>query len=219
MSSIRVLVAEDEPLFRDMLRIALSAQPALEVVGVAADGETALKLGRELTPDVVLLDIELGRGPNGIQVAQSLRKELSQIGIVLLSNHRDKQYLASLRQNDAGGWSYLLKRSVSDASTLARAIEGVYRGLMVLDPAVALGLHPREGSRLARLTPRQLEVLGLMAQGYNNAAIAEQLVLSEKSVENYINAIYQELNIFRTEEPVHPRVRAVLAYLQESGER
>jgi len=134
---------------------------------------------------------------------------------VILSLHKDKEYLGGLSAEEASGWSYLLKQSVSDTSALGRAIEGSASGFVVLDPEVVNSLRPRQGSFAARLTPRQLEVLGLMAQGYNNTAIAEKLVLGHKSVENYINAIYQELNLNQSD-TVHPRVSAVLSYIQDS---
>lgn len=129
--------------------------------------------------------------------------------------HRDKQYIASLPLDKAGGWSYLLKQSVTDASALVRAIEGSVAGLVVMDPAIIHSLRPRDQSQVERLSPRLRDVLELIAQGYNNAAIAQKLVISEKSVENYINALFQELGITREGE-VHPRVKAVLLYLDQT---
>lgn len=212
---IRVLIVEDEGLFRDLLRRVLSGEPRLEVVGAAADGETAVRLARELAPQVVLMDIELAGEMDGVTAGKRIKEERLETGIVLLSAHKEKEYLASVPLGQAAGWSYLLKQSVADASALVRAIQGSASGLMVLDPAIVAGLKPREGSRLARLTARQREVLELMAQGYNNAAIAEKLHVGEKSVENYINAIYQELQLSGGER-VHPRVKATLIYLEES---
>ncbi len=109
-----------------------------------------------------------------------------------------------------------MKRSVSDADALARAIEGAASGLVVMDPSVVDSLRPRKGSVTAGLTPRQQEVLSMMVQGYNNAAIADKLVLGTKSVENYINAIYQELSL-NHKGPLHPRVQAVLNYMRDSA--
>ncbi len=212
---IKVLICEDQGLFRDLLRITLSSQPRVEVVGAVADGVSAIRMAGELKPEVVLMDIELGCEPDGIEAGRQIRRESPKTGIVILSMHKDKEYVASLPSSQASGWSYLLKQSVSDVEALVRGIEGAAAGLMVLDPAVVEGLKPVEGSRLSRLTHRQREVLALIAEGYNNSAIAERLVLNEKSVENYINALYQELGI-RRDEPVHPRVKAVLLYLEES---
>jgi DNA-binding NarL/FixJ family response regulator len=105
---------------------------------------------------------------------------------------------------------------VNDAGALVRAIEGAAAGLVVMDPCVVDSMKPRTGSTTGRLTPRQQEVLAMMAQGYNNAAIAERLVLGTKSVENYINAIYQELGLSH-DGSLHPRVQAVLSYIRDSA--
>ena len=163
----------------------------------------------------MLMDIELGSDPNGIDTGRLIKEENPKEGIVILSVHRDKEYIGNLSREEASGWSYLLKQSVGDTSALGRAIEGSASGFVVLDPEVVAGLRPRQGSFSARLTPRQQEVLSLMAQGYNNSAIAEKLVLGHKSVENYINAIYQELNLTQSDH-IHPRVSAVLNYIQDS---
>lgn len=211
----RVMVVEDEGLFREMLSLSLKAQNGLEVVGTAGDGASAIRLAKEVSPDVIIMDIELGDGPNGIEAGIAIKGEDSKTGIVILSSHKEKQYLMSIPMAKASGWSYLLKQSVSDLGALTRAIEGAVSGLMVIDPQLAASLLPRKGSRLESLTARQRDVLELMAQGYNNRAIAEKLVLGEKSVENYINAIYQQLQVNR-EDPVHPRVKAVLLFLEES---
>ena len=212
---IDVLIVEDEGLFRDMLKISLSSFSNFQVVDAVGSGDAALRATKELKPDVVLMDIELGSEPNGIETGRLIREENPKIGIVILSIHKDKEYISNLSLEEAPGWSYLLKQSVGDTSALSRAIEGSASGFVVLDPEVVSGLRPRQGSFAARLTPRQQEVLSLMAQGYNNAAIAEKLVLGHKSVENYINAIYQELNLTQGDR-THPRVSAVLNYIQDS---
>lgn len=211
----KVMVVEDEGLFRDMLRVSLDGQRGFQIVGMAADGATAVRLARDLEPDVVLMDIELGSRPNGIEAGIRIKEENPGIGIVVLSNHREKEYLANIPPAQLGGWSYLMKRSVGDLSALARAVEGAAAGFTVLDSALVSALGPRKGSRLASLTPRQRQVLELVAEGYNNAGIAKKLFLEERTVENHINAIYGELQITR-EDLAHPRVRAVLTYLQES---
>ncbi len=212
---IKVLIVEDEGLFRDMLKISLASFPEFEVVDAVACGAAAIQATKEQAPDVILMDIELGSQPNGIETGRIIREENPDIGIVILSNHNEKEYIGSLSMSEASGWSYLLKRSVGDAAALVRAIEGSAAGFVVLDPGVVRGLKPRQGSLVARLTPRQREVLSLMAEGYNNMAIAEKLVLGQKSVENYVNAIYQELRLGDGEE-VHPRVAAVLTYINDS---
>jgi DNA-binding NarL/FixJ family response regulator len=190
--------------------------PNLEVLDAVADGSAAIEGANHLSPDVILMDIELGSDPNGIAAGRAIKEQHPDMGIVILSSHRERQYLSLISAEESSGWSYLLKQSVSDAGALARAIEGAASGLVVMDPAVVNSLKPRKGSLTAGLTPRQQEVLNMMAQGYNNAAIADKLVMGTKSVENYINAIYQELSLSHNG-PLHPRVQAVLIYLRDSS--
>ena len=214
--SIRVVLVEDESLYRDLLRIVLSGDPRLDVVGSFPDGESALEAIPRLHPDVAIVDIQLGGMLNGIQLGLHLRRQLPDLGIVLLTNHSEPEFVASLPQEVISGWSYLLKRSVSDAGALARAIEGAAAGFVVLDPQLVAGRRPRAEGLLTRLTPRQREILDLIAQGFSNAAVAERLTLAEKSVENQVNLLYQQLEISRGQSSLHPRVRAVLLYLQET---
>ncbi|MBI4186757.1 MAG: response regulator transcription factor [Chloroflexi bacterium] len=218
MKTTKVLIVEDEPLFSELLRHILAAEPGLEVIGAARDGEAAIRLARQLTPDVVLMDIELVGELDGIEAAQRIKRERPQTGIVILSAHAERRYITSLPLAESPGWSYLLKQTVPDIATLVRAIQGSISGMVMLDPAVMAGLRPRQGSSVAKLTPRQQEVLELIAQGHNNAAIAQQLTLTEKSVETYINAIYQELNL-SGEPDIHARVKATLVYLRDSQNR
>lgn len=213
---VRILILEDEDLFRDLLRVALSQRQRFEVVGAYAQGQDVLEAAEKLKPDVAILDIELGGQLNGIRVGLSLRRQLPKVGILLLSNHGNPQFVSSLPREAMAGWSYLLKKTVSDLAALERAIEGAASGFVVLDPQIVTGMQPRTGGYVSRLTPRQREILTLIAQGFTNAGIAEQLVLSEKSVENQINGIYHQLEIDRETSPVQPRVKAVLIYLQES---
>jgi DNA-binding NarL/FixJ family response regulator len=213
---IRVVLVEDEPLYRDLLRAVLAQQWRLDVVGTFPDGPSALAAVPALRPDVALLDIELPGRPDGIQLGLALRRQLPALGIVVLSNHADVRFAAALPREVISGWSYLLKKSVGDVGALSRAIEGAAEGVVVLDPHLVESLRPRAGSLLERLTPRQREILGLLAQGLTNAGIAERLVLAEKSVENHLTVLYEQLGIDRREETVHPRVQAVLLYLQES---
>lgn len=213
---VKVMLVEDEPLFRDLLQMALSQHGGFEVVGSFGDGEAALEAAESIEPDVAILDIELRSDMNGVQVGMMLRRKLPDVGIVLLSNHGTPEFLASLPRDEIVGWSYLLKKSVDDVSSLARAIEGVMAGFVVVDPQIVRAMQPRTEGRLSRLTPRQLEILGLIAGGYANGAIADQLVLSEKSVENQINIIYQQLEVRGEQSAMQPRVTAVLTYLEES---
>lgn len=218
MEKTSIVVVDDEALFRELLARTLSAEPGLEVIGQAEDGETAISLAREKNPDVVLMDIELPGELDGIEAALQIKNERPETGVVILSAHSERRYVTSLPLDEIQGWAYLLKQTVPDLATVIRAIEGSKVGMVVLDPAVVAGLRPRQGSAVARLNPRHQEVLELLAQGYSNAAIAQQLKLSRKSVETYINAIYQELHLSH-EPDVHARVKATLIYLESSKSR
>ena len=212
---IKVLIVDDERFFAEMLKNTLSGESNIEVVGVAHDARTALQMDELLDPDAVLMDIELPGDMDGIEAAVQIKRAKPGTGIVILSAHNERRYVTSLPLENTSGWAYLLKQSVPDVSAVVRAIEGSINGMMVLDPAVVMNLQPRQGSAVSRLTKRQRQVLELIAQGYNNAAIAEELILTEKSVETYINAIYQELGVSR-EHGIHSRVTATLAYLDDS---
>ena len=218
MEKTRLLVVDDEALFRELLCRTLSTEPGLEVVGVAGDGETAVRLAKQDKPDVVIMDIELPGKLDGIEASLQIKKERPKTGVVILSAHSERRYVTSLPLEDIQGWAYLLKQTAPDLATVVRAIEGSKAGMVVLDPTVVAGLRPRQGSAVARLNPRHQEVLELLAQGYSNAAIAQLLKLSRKSVETYINAIYQELHLSH-EQDIHARVKATLLYLESSRSR
>jgi DNA-binding NarL/FixJ family response regulator len=211
----RIIIVEDEALFREMLIGALSRQAGLEVVGTAEEGEQAIMLARTVKPDVMLMDIELAGEMDGIEASLVIKRESPAIGIVILSAHDDPLYVTSLPLGESAGWSYLLKRTVRNISTLVQAIEGCARGMVVMDPTVLAKLNPREGSAVMSLTRRQQDVLRLLAEGLSNAAIARQLVLEERSVESYINVIYQHLGL-SGEPEINMRVKAALAFLKSS---
>ena len=211
----KVLIVEDVRLWSDLLSRTLAAEPDIDIVGLVRDGESAVRLAHEKDADAVLMDIELEGSMDGIEAAIQIKERKPSTGIVILSAHNDRRYVTSLPLASKPGWSYLLKQTVPDVTTVLRAIEASVNGMIMLDPSVVEGLKPRVNSKLASLTPRQLEVLQLIAQGYNNAAVAERLVIAEKSVETYINAIYQELELSR-EPGVHARVRAAILFLEET---
>ena len=215
---IRILIVEDEQLFADLLKRTLSNEPGLEVVDVAYGAKSALEMDSAYQPDAVLMDIELPSGTDGLAAAIQIKEARPDTGMVVLSAHGDRRYITSLPLDASSGWAFLLKQTVPDVATVVRAIQGSIHGMMVLDPLIVKGLHPRQGSALALLTPRRRQVLELIAQGYNNAAIAETLVITQKSVETYINAIYQDLGVSR-EQGIHSRVRATPIYLEDSQNR
>ncbi len=213
---VRLLLVEDEALYRDLLEVALGRDPSLTVVGSFAEPREALVLGPDLHPDVALLDVEFGDALNGVQLGLMLRRCLPDMGIVLLSNHSEPMFATTLGMQGLAGWSYLLKKSLQDVETLRRAIRGAAQRQVVLDPAVVSSLRPGNRGLLAALTARQYQILGLIAQGLGNAAIAAALGLAEKSVENQINLLYQQCGIEGREVGMHPRVQATLLYLRES---
>jgi DNA-binding NarL/FixJ family response regulator len=215
LETTKIIIVEDEPLFRELLCRTLSLESSISILGEAEDGETAIRLIKEKNPDVVLMDIELTGEMDGIEAALRIKAERPQTGIVILSMHEDRRYVTSLPLEESKGWAYLLKQTVPDLAEVMRAIEGTKAGMLVLDPEIVKRLYPKQGSAVSRLTPRQCEVLKLIAQGYNNTAIAKRLKLSKKSVETYINVIYQELNL-SAEQDIHARVKASLMFLQDS---
>ena len=132
-----------------MLKISLGSIPNMEVVGGVSDGEAAIEAAERLDPDVVLMDIELGSEPNGISAGRMIKEDHQNIGMIVLSAHREREYVSLIANDEYSGWSYLLKQSVSDASSLVRAIEGAASGLVVMDPCVVNSMHPRSGSLTA----------------------------------------------------------------------
>ena len=215
MGTIKVLTVDDEGLYRDLLLRALSSEERVEVVGEARNGTEAIQLAEELEPDVVLMDIELGSEPNGVEAAHRIKELRPAVGIVILSQHLDRQYIASLPSGKAAGWSYLLKQRVSDVSSLTRAIRGAASGMVFLDVALLEGLKPRPNTKVQGLTQRQRQILALMAQGYSDEEIARDLAIDKRSVGDQIDRILEHLEIAR-EGQVHPRVKAVLAILDET---
>ena len=217
VSPINVLVCDNESLFREILVAALNEEPTINVVGAAASGIEAIQLVRDAAPDVVLMDIELGDGPNGIKVASDIKKAFPDTGIVVLSAHRDKEFLAGFLDEGTIGWSFLLKQSVADIHSLVRAIESAAAGLVTMDPLVMNDLFPRQRSLLERLTHNQMEALMFIASGYANSAIASELLIDADLVEPLLQTVYSDLHLDESD-AVDQRVRATLVYLQETAQ-
>ncbi|GIG27705.1 response regulator [Cellulomonas marina] len=214
---LRVAVVEDQPLFRAMLQHTLDGTPGLAVVAAAgsvAEAEAALPPG---AADVVVLDIDLPDG-NGIALGVGLRRRQPGLGILLLSAHDAMDLLLDVPRDVAVGWGYLSKTSGTSEELLVQAVRAAARGVTVLDPALLEGAAPRAGSTVSRLTDRQLGVLRLLAQGLSNAGIGLRLGITEKSVQNHVNAIYATLGI-DADPARNPRVSAALRLLEETGDR
>lgn len=214
MEATKIIIVEDEPLFSEMLCRTLSGVPSIKVLETTDNGETAIRLAMERKPDVMLVDIELKGELDGIESALLIKKKDPQIGIVILSVHSDRRYITSLPLENCQGWAYLLKQTVPDIDTVRKAIEATKAGMIMLDPAIFRGLQPKKGSVVERLNPRLREVLSLVAEGHNNDSIAKILNVSPKTVENYMNAIYQELSI-SGEPNINMRVKAAMIYVQQ----
>ena len=198
---------------RDLLSRVLADLDGIEVLGTAADGETALHIVENCTPDVMLLDLYLGPEQNGIAVGRAARSAHPDLGIVILTGRQDFNAVREVILGEGSGWSFLLKQSVGDVNALARAIRGTAAGMTVIDPIVIAGLRPRKDSQLSDLTPKQTQVLALVAQGHNNDAIADELGISVRTVDRHLNEIYRRLRRYQPA-GTHPRVHAVLLYLR-----
>jgi DNA-binding NarL/FixJ family response regulator len=218
---IRLVLAEDNYLVREGIRQLIESQPDLEVAAVCADLDSLLAAVERQAPDVVVTDIRMPPTgtDEGIRAAEKLRQQHPKIGVVILSQYSDPDYALSLLEKGATGRAYLLKERVSDIDQLTNAIREVARGGSVIDPKVVEGLVAarvrRPQSPLAELTTREREVLGLIAEGKNNAAIAARLFLTERAVEKHINSIFSKLGL-QEEQDTHRRVRATLLYLSEA---
>ena len=216
--AITVVLAEDNYLVREGIRQLLEEEDGIELVAACGDLESLNRAIAEHHPDVLLTDIRMPPTgtDEGLQVADRLRRESPSTGVVVLSQYVEADYALALLENGASGRAYLLKERVSDVGQLRNAIEEVNRGGSVIDPKLVEALDAarskRADSPLDTLTPREREVLGAVAQGKNNAAIAAGLFLTERAVEKHINSIFSKLGL--GEEPdVHRRVKATLVYL------
>lgn len=220
-ADLRVVIADDEYLVREGARSVLSSVPGITVADLAHDPDSLHAAIAATSPDVVVLDIRMPPTyrTEGIDAARNLRRTHPRLGIVILSQYADPEYALELLRDGSNGLAYLLKERLGEPTKLAEAIREVAGGGSVLDPKVVDALieaqHRRSRSRLHGLTPREGEVLELMATGRNNAGIAQALVLSERAVEKHINAIFRKLDLSE-ELDINQRVTAVLFFLQRN---
>jgi len=218
---IRLVLAEDHYLVREGVRRLLETRPDFEVAAVCDDLGSLLAAVEAERPDVVVTDIRMPPGgvDEGIQIAERLRQTNPEIGVVLLSQYANPSYALALLEGGSARRAYLLKESVKDLVQLGAAICAVAEGGSVIDPKVVEALVAEnvrgEDSPLNELTPRERDVLREMAEGKNNAAIADALFLTERSVEKVIHSIFLKLGL-TWETAVHKRVKAVILYLAES---
>ena len=219
---IRLVLADDHYLVREGIRRLLESEPEFEIAAVCSDLGSLLEAVEEHEPDVVVTDIRMPPGgvDEGIQAAERLRKTHPAVGVVVLSQYANPSYALALLEHGSDGRAYLLKERVEDLKQLVTAIQAVAAGGSVVDPKVVDALVAESGrderSPLNQLTPRERDVLREMAEGKNNAAIADALFLTERSVEKVVHSIFLKLGL--TWEPaVNRRVKAVILYLAESS--
>jgi DNA-binding NarL/FixJ family response regulator len=215
---IRLVLAEDHYLVREGVRRLLETHPDLEVAAVCGDLDSLLAAVEAERPDVVLTDIRMPPHgvDEGIQAAERLRETHADVGVVVLSQYSQPSYALALFEGGTARRAYLLKERVEDLDQLVAAIRAVAEGGSVVDPKVVEALVAEktrtEHSPLHELTPRERDVLREMAEGKNNAAIAQALVLTERSVEKVIHSIFLKLGL-AWETSIHKRVKAVILYL------
>jgi DNA-binding NarL/FixJ family response regulator len=198
MERLRVLLADDHPLFRKGMRAMLEALPDMEVVGEAATGEEALALANSLAPDIIVMDLQMPGG-SGIAATRAILNASPHIRILIVTLFEDSESVFTALR--AGARGYVLKDA--DAGEMAGAIQAVGRGEAIFSPAIANRLmdffatpHPAMPKEMfPTLTEREREILGLIAQGHTNADIARQLSLSVKTVHNYVSNIFSKLQV------------------------
>ncbi|GAB2726353.1 response regulator transcription factor [Kitasatospora kifunensis] len=210
------MIAEDSVLLRVGLVKVLEAV-GYEVVAAVGDAEALLAAVEEHQPQVVVTDVRMPPGltDEGVRAALLIRRQWPQIAVLLLSQYVEERYAADLLATNTSGVGYLLKERVANVDDFLEALERVAAGGTALDPeVVAQLLVRRHRDPLERLTPRERDVLGLMAQGHSNAAIAEALVVSDSAVAKHINSIFTKLDL-PAADATHRRVLAVLRFLGE----
>ncbi len=196
MTPIHILIADDHPVFRFGLKALLSTEPETEVIGEATDGEEVVKLAASLQPDLILMDINLPQ-INGIEATRRILAQNPDIGVLIITMFEDDTVFAALR---AGARGYILKGAEGEETL--RAIRAAANGESIFSPAIAQRLTrfvaqvtPHAAQPFPELTPREREILDLIAQGLTNTAIAERLSLSPKTVRNQVSIIFGKLHV------------------------
>ncbi len=213
---MRVVIADDAVLLREGA-VRLLTEAGIDVVAQAGDAEDLLRKVRAHKPDVAIIDVRMppDNADDGLRAALVIREELPDVGLLLLSQYVEDRYLGELLAGGAEGVGYLLKDRIAEVERLSEAVERVSAGGSVLDPEVVAQMlgRSRDENPLDALTDREREVLGLMAEGRTNRAIAGELYISERAVERHVTSIFSKLELSPAEED-HRRVLAVLTYLR-----
>ncbi|HSJ17193.1 MAG TPA: response regulator transcription factor [Solirubrobacterales bacterium] len=219
---MRVVVAEDSVLLREGI-VRLLEEAGFEVVGQAGDAEDLVRKVGGHKPDVAVIDIRMPptNTDDGLRAALEIRARQPSTAVLVLSQYVEEGYALELVGEQAAGTGYLLKHRVADVEAFIDAVRRVGEGGSALDPEVVAHLlgRRRRDDPLDELTPREREVLGVMAEGRSNRAIAEELVVTERAVEKHITSVFDKLNLPPAPED-HRRVLAVIAFLHpERGRR
>ncbi len=213
---MRIVIAEDSALLRDGLTRMLSDH-GHEVVGAIDDAVGLAQLVEREDAELVVLDVRMPptHTDEGIRAALELRAQWPDLPIVVLSQYVEENYASELLAGDLGGVGYVLKDRVTDVRQFVETVERVSQGGTAIDPEVVSQLlaRTRRQRPIAELTPREREVLGLMAEGRSNTAIAEHLVITQRAVEKHVKNIFQKLRLTPADTD-HRRVLAVLRYLE-----
>jgi DNA-binding NarL/FixJ family response regulator len=210
-------VAEDDYFVREGIERLLASEPSVELAGVYPDADQLLAAIDEDRPQVVIADIRMppGHQDEGIRLAERLRETHPKVGLVVLSSYVEPRYALRVFEHGAEGRAYLLKQSLADRQEIVRAVAEVAAGGSVVDPRVVQALVEAQrlpDSRVGRLTPREVDVLRLLAEGASNERIATLLGLSKSAVEKHVNSIFSKLDL-ADERDASRRVKATLVYL------
>ncbi len=213
---MRAVIAEDQALLREGLVLVVESA-GFEIAATAENGTDLLRMSRSQRPDLVVTDIRMAPTftVEGLVAALEIRRTLPGTAVLVLSQFVQRRYALDLVRQRGGGVGYLLKQRISDIGTFRTDLKRICAGDTVLDPeVVARFMDPADSGRagLERLTPRQRDVLGLMAVGRSNASIARELVITEKAVVHHASRIYDILGLPPSADD-HRRVRAVIQYL------
>ena len=215
--AIRAVVADDSVLLRDGV-VRLLQDAGIEVVAAVGDGDALLRAVARESPDIALVDVRMPptHTDEGIRAAVQIRRDHPGVAVLVLSQYVEERYAADLLSGDTSGVGYLLKDRVVDIDEFVGSVRRVAAGGSAVDAEVVRQLIGRTArvSELDRLTPRELEVLGLMAEGLSNGGIAERLVVSLGAVEKHISNVFTKLDL-EHEQSAHRRVLAVLTYLAD----
>jgi DNA-binding NarL/FixJ family response regulator len=217
---VSVVVAEDDVLMREGI-VRLLIEAGFEVLAQAGDADALLRKALAHRPDVVVADLQMppGRGDDGLRAALELRRQRPETGVLLLSQYYEEQYALDLIGERPEGVGYLLKERVGEVEVFTEAVARVASGGSALDPEVVRRMlhRRRESGPLDRLSPRERDVLAVMAEGKSNQGIAATLYVTEAAVEKHVTNIFHKLGLGPTSTE-HRRVLAVLAYLRGSEE-